>query len=126
MATASPAIEDWQRAKRQAPRKRMLVGLVTRPQSLLTIQSLLIKVDQVWDAFDVPAIRNSHFPFSRFQARGHAIPPAEFRDESVPDKNVPFVHSPALFKAPFQDFFVGAALFNPLDQIAMIDSEKIA
>ena len=49
-----------------------------------------------------------------------------FDRESVPDKEIATVQTPALFETPFQNFFVGPALLHTLNQIAMVHAQKIA
>ena len=52
------------------------------------------------------------------------IAPTAFDQERIPDFDFFFGRSPAMRKAPLQDFFVRAALDCPFRQLIIINSQK--
>src|SRR5262249_29996633 len=99
---------------------------VTSRLSFFSRESAFVEIDKVRNALNVVAISNSHLLFSLFQPRRDRIAPSELRCESVPDKEIPFVQTAALFETPFQNFFVRSAWVHTLNQIAMVHAQKIA
>src|SRR5437867_2614612 len=76
----------------------------------------LIEIDQLGDGPDVFAICDAGFLFRFLQHRRSEIAPPELRAEAIPDGDVAFVQPSALFETPLQNFFVGAALQDALEQ----------
>src|SRR5262249_45313592 len=89
-------------------------------------KSAFVEIDEVWNALNVVAIRDSHLFFSLFEPRGHRIAPSELRCESVPDKQIAIVQAASLFETPLQNFFICGALLDTLNQIARVHAQKVA
>jgi len=69
---------------------------------------------------------DSGLPLPFLQSRCHRITPPKFGGESVPDKQIAFVEATPFFETPFQDLFVGAALFHSINQVSIMHAQKIA
>src|SRR5690242_7028876 len=101
-------------ARSRQLKKSVAVNFVTVPVDL-SLQPLLVEIDQVWNALNIIAVRDSHRALSFFQSRCDRIAPTKFGNEIVPEKNVAFVWLAAFFKTPRENFFVSAAFLDALD-----------
>src|SRR5262245_15519338 len=90
---------------------------------LLPIRFLvrLVKIKPGQDVFPVP---KSTPPFVLGQRPAAAIPPSMLRQEFVPDFDLLRTRPATALEAPLQEFLVGAATKDPLDQCRILDAEK--
>lgn len=84
-----------------------------------------VKVDVVEHRLDVGAIRRVIFREAFFQNLGACIIPAAFTHEFAPNFNLLVGWLFAFGETPLQNLFIRAALFHSLDQIGIVDFQKL-
>src|SRR5438477_10358556 len=92
----------------------------------LTHSILFICFVKVKECLNIGAILKAALAFHLLEGFGKTVAPAALGEEGIEHENVFFVWPAAVFKAPFENFFVGAAVESPFDDFGVFDLKKAA
>jgi hypothetical protein len=84
-----------------------------------------VRVNELERRLNIRSVGHPCFGFPAFDDFGNFVVPTTLAHEFVPDVNVVFGWLASHCEAPLQNLLIGAVLFHALDQVMIVDAEKL-